>query len=115
MEFIFIILVAGAALLVPVGSLLGFLAFRQRDRHASRVEALSREVATLRQELAALKSGNAFGEFAQATADLAPEQAPRLRPFILHKQNLRLFRKKTLPRLLLHRRRNPGNFPLKPG
>jgi len=80
LEFIFIILVAGAALLVPVGSLLGFLAFRQRDRHASRVEALSREVATLRQELAALKSGNAFGEFAQATADLAPEQAPAAAP-----------------------------------
>ena len=42
-------------LLVPVGSLLGFLAFRQRDRHASRVEDLAREVAELRAEVSRLR------------------------------------------------------------
>lgn len=42
-------------LLVPVGSLLGFLAFRQRDRHASRVEDLALEVADLRAEVSRLR------------------------------------------------------------
>ncbi|MGB2108755.1 MAG: hypothetical protein ACPHWU_02155, partial [Marinobacter vinifirmus] len=73
MEFIFIILMAGAALLVPVGSLLGFLAFRQRDRQASRVEQLSREVESLRQELAALRSRNASGELPQISQEPVPE------------------------------------------
>lgn len=55
MEALFYLLIAGVLLLVPVGSLLGFLAFRQRDRHASRIEALSQEVTGLRHELEALK------------------------------------------------------------
>lgn len=55
MEALFYLLIAGVLLLVPVGSLLGFLAFRQRDRHASRIEALSQEVAGLRHELETLK------------------------------------------------------------
>ena len=76
MEFIFIILMAGAALLVPVGSLLGFLAYRQRDRQASRVEQLSREVESLRQELAALKSRNASGEVPQIAQEPVPEPEP---------------------------------------
>ena len=76
MEFIFIILMAGAALLVPVGSLLGFLAFRQRDRQASRVEQLSREVESLRQELAALRSRNASGELPQISQEPVPEPEP---------------------------------------
>ena len=61
---------------MPVGSLLGFLAFRQRDRQASRVEQLSREVESLRQELAALKIRNASGELPQISQEPVPEPEP---------------------------------------
>ncbi len=55
MEALLIILVAAFALLVPVGSVLGFLAFRRRGDQSARMESLAREVADLRQEIAGLK------------------------------------------------------------
>ncbi|WP_370231538.1 DUF2339 domain-containing protein [Marinobacter nauticus] len=55
MEALLFLVIGAGVLLVPVGSLLGFLAFRQRDRHASRVEDLAREVADLRAEVSRLR------------------------------------------------------------
>lgn len=56
LEALSILVVAGIMLLVPVGSFLGFLAFRASGRHARRVEALDRQLAELRQEIARLKT-----------------------------------------------------------
>ncbi|MFL1485412.1 DUF2339 domain-containing protein [Marinobacter sp. LN3S78] len=56
MEALLIVVVAGIMLLVPVGSLLGFLAFRASGRQTSRIAELDKELAQLRHELAYLKA-----------------------------------------------------------
>ncbi|MEQ9546981.1 MAG: DUF2339 domain-containing protein [Marinobacter sp.] len=55
MEALFIVLVAGIVLLIPVGSLLGFLAFRQRSAQTTRIESLGREISELREEVGHLR------------------------------------------------------------
>ncbi len=55
MEAILIILVAGFVLLVPVGSLLGFLAFRRRGDQSVRMASLEHELSELRKEITWLK------------------------------------------------------------
>ncbi|WP_417516739.1 DUF2339 domain-containing protein [Marinobacter sp.] len=55
MEAILILLGVGLALFIPLGSVLGFLAFRKRNEQSSRIEALSHEVASLHLEVAELR------------------------------------------------------------
>ncbi|MCG7198832.1 DUF2339 domain-containing protein [Marinobacter pelagius] len=55
MEVLLIILAMGFFLFIPVGSILGLLAFRQRSAQASRIEELERDIAHLRGEVAALR------------------------------------------------------------
>ncbi|MFL1464947.1 DUF2339 domain-containing protein [Marinobacter sp. HN1S83] len=77
MEALFIILVAGIVLLVPVGSVLGFLAFRQRSSQSARIESLGREVSGLREEVAHLKRQMAREYDASASQhDESAEPAP---------------------------------------
>ncbi len=84
MEALLLLLLVGAALLVPVGSLLGLLAFRASRSQADRVETLGREVSALRQELAQLKNEGPSTTKSQAQPpDLtAPsrEQSPQPEP-----------------------------------
>ncbi|MDF0748682.1 DUF2339 domain-containing protein [Marinobacter sp. 71-i] len=54
MEALVIILIVGVALLIPVGSFLGFLAFRRGDQ-SERIESLRRELSVLRDEMADLE------------------------------------------------------------
>lgn len=76
MEVLLIILSVGFFLFIPVGSILGFLAFRQRGTQASRLETLEREIAGLRGEVAALRyrsEGKAPAEESRpAASDLEP-------------------------------------------
>jgi len=55
MEALLIILALGIAVLLPVGSVLGILAFARRRDHAERIESLGREVSRLREEVTYLK------------------------------------------------------------
>lgn len=55
MEALLIILVLAIAVLVPVGSVLGFLAFRHRGHQTVRMASLERELSALRQEVAGLR------------------------------------------------------------
>src|SRR5690606_41797280 len=54
MEAILYLALAGIALLVPIGSLLGLLAFSQRKQQDFRIEELKREVQALRSQVATL-------------------------------------------------------------
>lgn len=85
MEAILILLGVGLALFIPVGSVLGFLAFRQRNMHSSRIETLGNEVSELRRELANLRRPVLPGE--QASIEhlvepdhLTPAQPPMPQP-----------------------------------
>ncbi len=71
MEALLIIVVVAFALLVPVGSLLGFLAFRQRHQQAREVAALTQEMAALRAQM------NQFNSTVPPASDLVPEE-PRV-------------------------------------
>ncbi|MBW4934088.1 DUF2339 domain-containing protein [Marinobacter sp. F4206] len=55
MEVVLILLAVGILILVPVGSILGVLAFRQRREQASRLDLLARELYELRQEVVHLR------------------------------------------------------------
>lgn len=55
MEAILIILALGIAVLLPVGSVLGILAFSRRRDQSERIESLGREVSRLRDEVTYLK------------------------------------------------------------
>ncbi|AZT84814.1 DUF2339 domain-containing protein [Marinobacter sp. NP-4(2019)] len=55
MEALLIVLVAGIVLFVPVGSVLGLLAFRQRSAQSARIESLAREISELREEVGHLR------------------------------------------------------------
>ncbi|MBW7470770.1 DUF2339 domain-containing protein [Marinobacter sp. F4218] len=68
MEVVLILLTVGVLILVPVGSLLGVLAFRQRREQASRLDSLAKELFELRQEVARLRD----------QAGEQPGQAPAL-------------------------------------
>ncbi|WP_417531125.1 DUF2339 domain-containing protein [Marinobacter lipolyticus] len=74
MEALFIVLVAGIVLLIPVGSLLGFLAYRQRGDQSSRLDLLWREVSGLREEVAHLKRQLAREEELPASQLDTPEE-----------------------------------------
>ncbi|MDV3502822.1 DUF2339 domain-containing protein [Marinobacter sp. M-5] len=73
MEALLIIVVVGFALLVPVGSVLGFLAFRQRHQQARQVAALTQEVASLRAQV------NQFKGAVPPASDPVPDE-PRITP-----------------------------------
>src|SRR5690554_3409671 len=51
-----ILLGVGLALFIPVGSVLGFMAFQQRNAHSARIESLGHEVSELRREIEILRS-----------------------------------------------------------
>ena len=55
MEALLIILAIGIAILLPVGSVLGILAFSRRREQSERLESLNREVSRLREEVTYLK------------------------------------------------------------
>lgn len=55
MEAILILLGVGLALFIPVGSVLGFLAYRKRNEQVARLDALQLEVASLSHELSELR------------------------------------------------------------
>lgn len=55
MEALLIVVVVAVALLVPVGSVLGFLAFRQHNRQMKQMAAITREMAVLRAQVEQLK------------------------------------------------------------
>ena len=55
MEALLIILALGLAILLPVGSVLGILAFSRRRDQSERLESLNREVSRLREEVTYLK------------------------------------------------------------
>lgn len=75
MEAILILLGVGLALFIPVGSVLGFLAFRKRNEQSSRIEALRHEVASLHLEVAELRL-QAKQTRTLPVASLSPLQAP---------------------------------------
>ncbi|WP_309043497.1 DUF2339 domain-containing protein [Marinobacter sediminicola] len=60
MEAILILLGVGLAIFIPVGSVLGFMAFQQRNVHSSRIDSLGREVLELRREIEALRRPGAL-------------------------------------------------------
>ena len=74
MEALFIVLVVGVVLLIPVGSLLGFLAYRQRGHQSSRLDLLWREVSGLREEVAFLKRQLAREQGLSASQSATPEE-----------------------------------------
>tara|TARA_R100001480_G_scaffold27740_2_gene38111 strand:+ start:835 stop:1206 length:372 start_codon:yes stop_codon:yes gene_type:complete len=55
MEALLIILAIGIAILLPVGSVLGILAFSRRRDQSERLESLNREVSRLREEVTYLR------------------------------------------------------------
>ena len=55
MEALLIILALGLAILLPVGSVLGILAFSRRREQSERLESLNREVSRLREEVTYLR------------------------------------------------------------
>lgn len=55
MEALLIVLALGLAILLPVGSVLGILAFSRRRDQSERLESLNREVSRLREEVTYLK------------------------------------------------------------
>lgn len=55
MEVLLILLAAGVVLFVPIGSILGFLAWRYRRDQAAKVEAMDRALTELRREVASLR------------------------------------------------------------
>ncbi|WP_292048988.1 hypothetical protein [Marinobacter sp.] len=55
MEALLIILAIGIAILLPVGSVLGILAFSRRREQSERLESLNREVSRLREEVTYLR------------------------------------------------------------
>src|SRR5690554_5688094 len=55
-----ILLGVGLAIFIPVGSVLGFMAFQQRNAHSSRIDSLGREVLELRREIEALRRPGAL-------------------------------------------------------
>ncbi len=55
MEALLIILALGLAILLPVGSVLGILAFSRRRDQSERLESLNREVSRLREEVTYLR------------------------------------------------------------
>lgn len=61
MEAQLIVLAVGLVLFIPVGSVLGFIAFRQRHQHSSRIESLGREVSELRREVEAFRRSGVAG------------------------------------------------------
>ncbi|MDO6823053.1 DUF2339 domain-containing protein [Marinobacter sp. 1_MG-2023] len=75
MEAILILLGVGLLLFIPIGSVLGFLAFRKRNEQASRIDALSHEVASLHLEVAELRLQNR-----QAPPEASPSPSRAQRP-----------------------------------
>nr|WP_297400006.1 DUF2339 domain-containing protein [uncultured Marinobacter sp.] len=55
MEVLLVIVVLGLALLLPIGAVLGILAFRQRSLQSSRLDSMATELAFLREEVARLR------------------------------------------------------------
>lgn len=74
MEALLIILVFAVAVLVPVGSVLGFLAFRRRGDQSVRMASLEHELSALRQEVAGLKRQMAQGDQPPALELDEPEE-----------------------------------------
>ncbi|MGO1750521.1 MAG: hypothetical protein ACTHZR_09625, partial [Marinobacter sp.] len=72
MEVQLIVLAAGLVLFIPVGSILGFIAFRQRHQYSSRIESLGREVSELRREVEAFRRSGVV----DAQAPLEPQDEP---------------------------------------
>ncbi|MDK8463566.1 DUF2339 domain-containing protein [Marinobacter sp. SS13-12] len=62
MEALLIILVLAVAVLVPVGSVLGFLAFRRRGDQAARMASLEHELSVVQTEIAGLRRQMARGD-----------------------------------------------------
>jgi uncharacterized membrane protein len=69
LEALLIVLGTGLLLLIPVGSVLGFLAFRHRGDQSARISALHRELLELRQEFSDLKQRT-------VQTDMAPTGEP---------------------------------------
>jgi len=76
LETILILLGVGLALFIPVGSVLGFLAYRRRNEQVARVEALNLEVASLSLEVTELRLQ--IKHIQPPTAPPQPVQAPPL-------------------------------------
>ena len=76
MEVLLIILSVGFFLFIPIGSILGFLAFRQRGAQISRIESLEREISELRGEVAALRYRTEGNAPAGEVSPVAPEPEP---------------------------------------
>ena len=74
MEAILILLGVGLALFIPVGSVLGFLAYRKRNEQVARVEALNLEVVSLSLEVTELRLQ--IKHIQPPTASPQPVQAP---------------------------------------
>ncbi|WP_372985635.1 DUF2339 domain-containing protein [Marinobacter sp.] len=77
MEVLFIVFTVGLALFIPVGSVLGFLAFRQRGAQSRRIEGIEREIAALRGEIASLRYRTGREE---AAPDISESPQPETRP-----------------------------------
>jgi uncharacterized membrane protein len=65
---------AGLLLLIPVGSVLGFLAFRQRKDQSARMDDLHRELLALRQEILELKQAGELDD--QPATSFRPASEP---------------------------------------
>lgn len=76
MEAVFIILVAAIALFVPVGSVLGFLAYRRGSDQAARLDSLEREMSALRRELAGLRRGKPLDAAEPSVLELDEPETP---------------------------------------
>jgi len=76
-EVLFIVFTVGLALFIPVGSVLGLLAFRQRGAQSRRIEGLEREIAALRGEIASLRYRT---ERQEAAPDTSESPQPETRP-----------------------------------
>ncbi|MBL3555198.1 MULTISPECIES: DUF2339 domain-containing protein [Marinobacter] len=75
MEVLLIILVFAVAVLVPVGSVLGFLAFRRHGDQAARMSSMERELSALREEVAGVRRQMAQGD-QPLTLELDEPEAP---------------------------------------
>ncbi|MFO7528919.1 MAG: DUF2339 domain-containing protein [Marinobacter sp.] len=84
MEVLFVVFIVGLALFIPVGSVLGLLAFRQGGAQSRRIEGLEQEIASLRGEIASLRYRTGREEADPDTSEsLQPEprqEPPEIKP-----------------------------------
>ena len=80
MEGILLIMLIALGILIPVGSVLGFLAFIHRNRYQPRIEKLERELSDLRRSLSGTDTSPSPAAKETPSAPLSPSLPQRPRP-----------------------------------